>query len=164
MPFTNLTWVNFRVPAWISNYIYCKASDEITYTFPNFNGCTVEVWEWISNSIIHLYECSCSSMLKSKLIHVSKKGPLQCSGCGQRDPKFSDWYNVAKTNSVNFLWGYTWTKYQILLQYSNVFCICFQLRKGVNKRRSMQTYTTEKCPPPLVAEWGNNSFDWVATW
>ena len=25
--------------------------DDITYPFPNFNGCTVEVWEWISNFI-----------------------------------------------------------------------------------------------------------------
>ena len=23
--------------------------DEIPYPFPNFNGVTVEVWEWISN-------------------------------------------------------------------------------------------------------------------
>ena len=27
--------------------------DQITYPFPNFNGCTVEVWEWISNFIPH---------------------------------------------------------------------------------------------------------------
>ena len=30
-----------------------KVWDEITYPFPNFNGCTVEVWEWISNFIPH---------------------------------------------------------------------------------------------------------------
>ena len=28
--------------------------DEITYPFPNFNGATVEVWEWTSNFIPHL--------------------------------------------------------------------------------------------------------------
>ena len=28
-----------------------KVRDEIIYLFPNFNGCTVEVWEWISNFI-----------------------------------------------------------------------------------------------------------------
>ena len=27
--------------------------DGITYPFPNFNGATVEVWEWISNIIPH---------------------------------------------------------------------------------------------------------------
>ena len=28
--------------------------DEIAYPVPNFNGWTIEVWEWISNSITHL--------------------------------------------------------------------------------------------------------------
>ena len=28
-----------------------KVWDEITYPFLNFNGCTVEVYEWISNFI-----------------------------------------------------------------------------------------------------------------
>ena len=27
--------------------------DEITYSFPNFNGTAVEVWEWISNFTQH---------------------------------------------------------------------------------------------------------------
>ena len=27
--------------------------DEIIYPFPNFNGSTVEVWEWINNFITH---------------------------------------------------------------------------------------------------------------
>ena len=27
--------------------------DEITYTFPNFNDCTVEVWEWINDFSSH---------------------------------------------------------------------------------------------------------------
>ena len=31
------------------NHIHCKVWDEIAYPFPNFNGATVEVWEWISN-------------------------------------------------------------------------------------------------------------------
>ena len=42
------------VPAWISNYMYCKVWDEITYPFENFNGTTVEIWEWISSFIPHL--------------------------------------------------------------------------------------------------------------
>ena len=28
--------------------------DEIIYPFPNFNGFTIEVWEWISNFILNL--------------------------------------------------------------------------------------------------------------
>ena len=31
--------------------------DEITYPFLNFNGATVEVYEWISNFIPHLTGC-----------------------------------------------------------------------------------------------------------
>ena len=35
----------------ISNYIHYKVWGGITCPFPN--GCTVDVWEWISNSIPH---------------------------------------------------------------------------------------------------------------
>ena len=31
-----------------------KVCDEITYPFTNFNGTTVEVWEWISHFITHI--------------------------------------------------------------------------------------------------------------
>ena len=36
------------------HYVHDKVYDDITYPFPNFNGCTVEVWEWIINFIQHL--------------------------------------------------------------------------------------------------------------
>ena len=41
------------IPAWISSYVSSKVWDEITYPFPNFNSCTIEVWEWICNFISH---------------------------------------------------------------------------------------------------------------
>ena len=41
------------MPTWRSNYIHYKVCDEISYPFPNFNGITVEVWEWISIFILH---------------------------------------------------------------------------------------------------------------
>ena len=41
------------IPAWISNYMPNKVWDVIAYPFPNFNSCTIEVWEWISNFIPH---------------------------------------------------------------------------------------------------------------
>ena len=41
------------IPTWISNYTHYNVWDEITYPFLNFNGATVEVWEWISNFIPH---------------------------------------------------------------------------------------------------------------
>ena len=54
-------WMDSVVPlqlgnhckAWISNHMPSKVWDEITYPFPIFNSCTVEVWEWISNFIPH---------------------------------------------------------------------------------------------------------------
>ena len=39
------------ISAWISNYIYYKVWGGITNSFPNLNGATVEVWEWISKFI-----------------------------------------------------------------------------------------------------------------
>ena len=36
-----------------SNQMPSKVWDEITYPFPNFNGATVEVWEWLSIFIPH---------------------------------------------------------------------------------------------------------------
>ena len=49
--------------AWIHNHTLSKVWYVITCPFLNFNGCTVEVKEWISNF-----------MLGSNLIHVSKRG------------------------------------------------------------------------------------------
>ena len=50
--------------------------DEITYPFLAFNGATVEVKEWISNSIIHFTgACDYVSMLGLKLNHTGKSGP-----------------------------------------------------------------------------------------
>ena len=49
-------------PPWVSNHLSSKMWDEITYPFPNFNGCIIEVWdgciievwEGISNFITHI--------------------------------------------------------------------------------------------------------------
>ena len=69
-----LTWLKFN-PS-VSNYIKYKAWDDITYPFPNFNGATVEVWEWINNIHPILYwACDYLSMMGLKLIHVSRRGP-----------------------------------------------------------------------------------------
>ena len=37
----------------MNNYIPDDVGDEIPYPFPNFNGATAEVWEWIRNFIPH---------------------------------------------------------------------------------------------------------------
>ena len=65
------------IPAWISSYILYKVCDEISYPFPNFNGCTVEIWEWISKFQPTLYLiCDYLCMLWLKFIHVNKRDPM----------------------------------------------------------------------------------------
>ena len=47
---------------------------EITYQCPNFNCCTVKIWEWITNFIKkHCNEYIYISMLRLKLNHISKR-------------------------------------------------------------------------------------------
>ena len=54
-----LSWGPFHqheltsISAWISHYMPNKVCDEVTYPFPNFNGCSIEVWELINNFIPH---------------------------------------------------------------------------------------------------------------
>ena len=50
---------------------------EITYPFPNINGGTVDVCEWMSSFIPHFtgHVIACPCMLEFKLNHVSKRGP-----------------------------------------------------------------------------------------
>ena len=40
-----------KLQVWVKLLIHSQTSSvgEITYPFPNFNGATVEVWEWIDN-------------------------------------------------------------------------------------------------------------------
>ena len=51
-----LTWINFNpsmdkcIPM---KFLFFEVWDVITYPFPNFNGATVEVWEWIINFTTH---------------------------------------------------------------------------------------------------------------
>ena len=48
-----LTWFNAKSS--ISNHMSSRIWDDlgITYLLSNFNGYTVNVWEWISNFILH---------------------------------------------------------------------------------------------------------------
>ena len=41
------------ISAWMNNHTPSKKWVEINHLFPNFNGCTVEIWEWIINFIPH---------------------------------------------------------------------------------------------------------------
>ena len=52
---------------------------EITYPFPNFNGCTVEVWERIGNFISY-YIMDLKINAGLNFIIVSKRGPWYTLG------------------------------------------------------------------------------------
>ena len=43
----------WKSTSWLSNHMPSKALDGITYPFPSFSGCAVEVWEGIRNFIWH---------------------------------------------------------------------------------------------------------------
>ena len=51
-----------------------KEWDKITYPIPNFNECTIEVWEWINNFSLHL-RMIYLSMIGLKL----QKGPQKAT-------------------------------------------------------------------------------------
>ena len=87
-----LTWIDLS-PAWISIYIHDKLWDGITYPFPNFNGATIEVWEWLSNFVPHFtwhFIAYPISMVGLKLIHVNKRGQGFRTGGKQSSSKLSD--------------------------------------------------------------------------
>ena len=71
------TWMSFSygfdnvLQDKINNHILYKVWVGIIYPFPNFNGPTVEVWEWIRSFIAHFI----GSMLRLKLMHVNKRDP-----------------------------------------------------------------------------------------
>ena len=58
------------IPKWDVHY---KIWDVITYPFPNFSYCTIEIWEWINNCIPHFDRHMIYCFFK--FIHVNKKGP-----------------------------------------------------------------------------------------
>ena len=51
-----------------------KVWDVITYPFPNFNGATIEVWEWISNFIPHFIMDVITHLIWWKLNCITKRG------------------------------------------------------------------------------------------
>ena len=52
---------------WMSNHMHSKVQGVVTYQFPNFNGYTVEVLEWIGNFISyftdHVISNSCQEQI-----------------------------------------------------------------------------------------------------
>ena len=99
------------IPVWTSsNYISYKVWGEVTYPSPNFNGCTVEVWVWISNFIFHtLLGMWLLIHNVIKFNHVGKRGHRCCiiglCSCKSEDIIYTRWliwttychYNAVKS-------------------------------------------------------------------
>ena len=66
------------IRSWISNYILHNVWDEITYSFPNFNDCTAEVWEWICNFTPQF--TGHMTYLELKLTHLDRRRPSEKLG------------------------------------------------------------------------------------
>ena len=66
-----------------------KMWGEITYTFPNFNGCAADAQaltsgkEYEIESYTLYWECDYLSVRGFKLIYVSKTGPSALHACGK---------------------------------------------------------------------------------
>ena len=56
------------ISTWISNHMPSEMRDQITYPFPNFKGCTVEICEWMNYCIPHCNLCNYISIIWLKLI------------------------------------------------------------------------------------------------
>ena len=71
--------LNELIPWWIDNSIHYIEWDEITFSFPNFNGADFEVCKWINNFTPHFTgQRDYLSMVRLKLIHVSKRWYTSC--------------------------------------------------------------------------------------
>ena len=69
-----LIWINYN-PSMDSSDMPDKVWNENTYSFPNCNGYTVEVWEWM-NFISHVITDAITYGLCLKLSHVRKIDPV----------------------------------------------------------------------------------------
>ena len=67
------------LPAQLADYSHYEVWDEITYPVPNFNGATIDIWEWIGNFIPHfaghMFSYPCWDDTKSMLM---KWSPAVC--------------------------------------------------------------------------------------
>ena len=57
------------IPAWMSKHTPSKVWDKFTCPFPNFNGATVEVWEWISLAMEGQLWCNTPIFWKQRSNH-----------------------------------------------------------------------------------------------
>ena len=121
------------VNPWLINYIHYKMWDEITYPFPNFNGAAVEVWEYLSNFILHFTGCMIKSMLlpnfynfRDHSVYASSQWEmvLLCNTISQWRGTYTEW-------SPQFVWDMLCLTWEGLISCSNHGSSCV-LQSAVN--------------------------------
>ena len=117
-----------------SNYIHYKGWVEITYPFPSFNGCTVEVWEWINNFILH-FNGLVQMGIKIKITLVWEIGGLvrvDCNDAHPPDEELCSWPSMVNT--------------QLSLDTVSLFPkeACFGLGHGLVPNRCLSPFQTFK--------------------
>ena len=98
-----LTWFNFNPSMDKSSHAQLSVEWN-TYPFPNFNGATVEVWEWISNFIPHFITYPCWDSSKTMLIKgvPGLKAARYGFGIVWSSSPISEWYDHINTVACKF--------------------------------------------------------------
>ena len=91
------------IPTWISNHIHYKAWQEITYPFPDFNGCAVEVWEWIINFIWYFTGCAITYPRFVLVKGVPAVVIVRRAGLLWSQQDFERWWSVPLSKSLTVL-------------------------------------------------------------
>ena len=111
LAYVNIWMIINLISAWMSNNRRSKVWYEIFYPFPNFNGTTVEVWEWkLFHTTLH-NECSYLSLLGFKLIHVRKEAQGLC---------VVEMHRVAKYCCAWFFQSFRWLV--LILKIASIQC------------------------------------------
>ena len=138
------------IPVWIGHHIPSKVWDQMTRSFPNFNSCscTVDVWEWLSNSISYFtmdvitYPCwdSCQSMLVKGAPAVSTIAmcadmPVHC-GYVRISCKVHLKHCIY-VKSITILWekhkiqGWIWKIFNVGI-FTDIYIECLNIDTGVH--------------------------------
>ena len=131
-----LTWLNFN-PNMDKYYIHYNMWYQITYPLPNFNGVTVEVWEWISNFIPNLAMHVVTYPCWIGVYPCWSKGSLVFRPCYARQTRqcHAPWcpdnlhHQVIKSHDIEFI-----KKANILIPWGRISTSCANslLRNGKN--------------------------------
>ena len=131
---------------------------------PKLQCCTIEVWEWMSNFILHYNGCDYLFMLGFKLIHVSKRGSRYCRClylCVLGSPNLDHRCKITWLRSLLFWWRLTLNfKVKLNLKSQKFSHLEFvqkinhhQLKVKTTKFGQMMQNTSVKIPINLRVDW-----------